>query len=349
VVLVGVHYTNATEVLEAAQRYSNLHIETSALAHFDAVETAVDRIGHERVIFGSGGPGRALQSPLNAVLLADIPEDAKRAILGGNAARLLGLDPVDVDLRPPVLPRNAFDVHTHYMPASAYDVPVVSNETLLARLGSWGTTTLASSSFNGFAADLIEGNRETVEASAAGHGQGGLLVMDPADYEASAADLRRWGDAPGIRGVKIHSFYSGVPTADRRMADLFGLLGERGMPVKIHNDGPEWHVALGAYARAHPRQPILIAHAGPGSPAVEAAQLAADHEFVYIELASSFANLPVMREVVRIAGPGKIAWGTDAPLLDPRFILGSYMDAGVGPDAAPDVYRVIPDRIFSAD
>ena len=88
--LVGVHYSNATEVLEAAQRYPNLSLETSGFAHFAAVETAVARIGHERVLFGSGGPGRAAQAPLNMVLLADIPDDAKRAILAGNAARLLG-------------------------------------------------------------------------------------------------------------------------------------------------------------------------------------------------------------------------------------------------------------------
>jgi hypothetical protein len=55
-----------------------------------------------------------------------------------------------------------------------------------------------------------------------------------------------------------------------------------------------------------------------------------------------------MRAHVEIATPAKIAWGTDAPLLDPRFVLGSYMDAGVGPDVAPNVYRAVPERIFGA-
>lgn len=347
VVLIGVHYSNATEVLEAAQRYANLHVDTSGFAHLAAVETAVARIGHERVLFGTGGPGRAHQAPLNAVLLAQVPEEARRAILAGNAARLLGIGSPDVDLAQPVLPHDAFDVHTHFMPTSAYDVPRVPNEELLATLSAWGTTAIAGSSFNAFAADLRRGNQETVEASAAGGGQGGLLVMDPADYEASAQDLDRWGGAPGIRGVKIHSYYAGVPTADRRMAELFRLLAARRMPVKIHNDGPDWHVALGSYARAHPALPILIAHAGPGTPSLEAAQLAAAHENVFIELASSFANLPTMREAVRIAGSAKVAWGTDAPLLDPRFVLGSYADAGVGPEAAPGVYRDTAIRIFN--
>jgi predicted TIM-barrel fold metal-dependent hydrolase len=351
VVLTGVHYSNATEVLEAARRYPNLHVETSAFAHFAAVETAVARIGHERVLFGTGGPGRAAQAPLNMVLLAGISDDQKRAILAGNAARLFGLSGVraaDVDLSPPVLPSNAFDVHSHYMPHSAYDLPIVTNDALLSTLGAWGTMTLASSSFNAFAADLPAGNRETAAASrnGAAAGQGGLIVADPADYDATAADLDRFGDAPGIRGVKIHSFYSGVPTGDARMARLFDLLGRRGLPVKIHNDGPAWEVALGEYARRHPSLRILLAHSGPGAPSLVAARLAADHEGVYLELASSFANLPIMRELVAIAGPSKIAWGTDAPLIDPRFVLGSYMDAGVGPTEAPEVYRAVPERIF---
>lgn len=350
VILVGVHYSNATEALEAAQRYDNLHVETSGMAHLAAVETAVARIGHERVLFGTGGPARAHQAPLNAVLLAELTNDAKRAILGGNAARLLGLPSGEIDLTPPVLPRDAFDVHTHYMAASAYDVPGVANADLLSRLAGWGTTSTVSSSFNAFASDLVEGNRETVHASGtpAVPGQGGLLVMNPADVEASADLLARWGDAPGIRGAKIHAWYAGVPTADGRMAELFRLLAGRRMPVKIHNDGPGWDAALGSYARAYPDLRILIAHAGLGTPSAEAARLAADHEHVYIEFASSFASVASMREAVRIAGPGKVAWGTDAPLLDPRFVLGSYMDAGLGPEAAPGVYRENGSRIFGA-
>ena len=137
VVLVGVHYSNAVEALEVAQRHEQLHVETSGMAHFGAVEFAVDRIGHERVLFGSGGPGRALQAPLNMVLLANLSDDAKRAILAGNACRLLNLSPAQVDLKPPTLPTDAFDVHSHYMPASAYDVPVVSDEELLPWLRTW--------------------------------------------------------------------------------------------------------------------------------------------------------------------------------------------------------------------
>ena len=50
------------------------------------------------------------------------------------------------------------------------------------------------------------------------------------------------------------------------MADLFDLLADYGRPVKIHNEGDGWDVALLEIARAHPRLPIVVAHAGLGTP-----------------------------------------------------------------------------------
>ena len=85
-------------------------------------------------------------------------------------------------------------------------------------------------------------------------------------------------------------------------------------------------------ARAHPRLPIVIAHCGPGTPTAAAAQVAADSERVYVELSSSFADLPAVQAAVRIAGPERLLYGTDAPLLDPAYVLGTYQDADMPPE-----------------
>lgn len=53
------------------------------------VEMAVRELGAERVIYGSDVGGRSFASQLAKVLGADIPDDAKRLILGGNLCRLL--------------------------------------------------------------------------------------------------------------------------------------------------------------------------------------------------------------------------------------------------------------------
>ena len=47
VVLVGAHYVHIADDLAAAERWPHLLLDTSRLAHFAAIETAVARIGHE--------------------------------------------------------------------------------------------------------------------------------------------------------------------------------------------------------------------------------------------------------------------------------------------------------------
>lgn len=53
-------------------------------------EMAVRELGAERVLYGSDAPGRSFASQLAKVQGADIPEGARRLILGGNLRRLLG-------------------------------------------------------------------------------------------------------------------------------------------------------------------------------------------------------------------------------------------------------------------
>ena len=52
-------------------------------------EMAVRELGAERVLFGSDAGGRSFASQLAKVTGADVPESAKRLILGGNLKRLL--------------------------------------------------------------------------------------------------------------------------------------------------------------------------------------------------------------------------------------------------------------------
>jgi predicted TIM-barrel fold metal-dependent hydrolase len=50
---------------------------------------AVRELGAERIIWGSDAGGRSVASQLSKVLGADIPEEARKLILGENLRRLL--------------------------------------------------------------------------------------------------------------------------------------------------------------------------------------------------------------------------------------------------------------------
>jgi predicted TIM-barrel fold metal-dependent hydrolase len=348
VVLVGAHYTHITDDLAAAERWPHLYLETSRLAHFDAVATAVARIGAERLLLGTGAPERPPTSPVNAVLAAPIPDDAKRAILGGNAARLLGLGShPPVRLRPPLIAAGAIDVHGH-LPPTPWDVPELTPDALADAQAARGVAITVVSSIEAIAADPSTGNAAAVAACATESRLRAYLVADARDLAVARADLHRWGDAPGVVGVKVHCEWSATPTASPAMADLFALLADHGRPVKIHVAGDGWDAALRAIADRHPHLPIIAAHAGPGTPSLSMARVAAATANVHLELASSFTSLSEVRAVIATAGESRILFGSDAPLLEPSFVLGSYADAGLVPASHPAVFRANAERLFGA-
>ena len=80
----------------------------------------------------------------------------------------------------------------------------------------------------------------------------GYVVADPTDLDSTADQLRRYLDAPGVLGVKVHGEWSGTPTtAPGDDATCSTSWRRFGRPVKIHNTGDGWDDAL-ARDRAPP-------------------------------------------------------------------------------------------------
>jgi predicted TIM-barrel fold metal-dependent hydrolase len=338
VVLAGWHYDNSVDTIAAARRYEHLHLDTSRAAHMGAIEIAAAAIGPERILLGSGAPFRAIQSSVNAILTARIGDDAKRAILGGNAARLLGLPTPEIQLPAVRKPARNIDVHTHSGPLP-WDANDLGDDQLLVELARQTNSTYAvASNILAIASDSEAGNREIVEGGRTIKGRVGYLAADPNDIEATREQIHRWGDAPGIVGAKVHCQWSHNLTGSRNIWELFKVLADFGKPVKIHNDGHDWDEHLLRIAREHPRLPIVVAHGGLGFPDLPAARLSATADNIYVEMCSSFAQIPTVREVVRIVPRHKFLFGTDAPLLEPSFVLGTYQDAGIPGDQQDDVY-----------
>lgn len=78
--------------IRAVRPYENVYLD---IAGGDPtagmVEMAVRELGAERVVYGSDAAGRSFASQLAKVESAKLPDDQKRAILGGNLRRILGM------------------------------------------------------------------------------------------------------------------------------------------------------------------------------------------------------------------------------------------------------------------
>ena len=63
-------YLHVEEAIDAAVEHANLYLETSAMPYPEHIRTAIDRVGPERVLFGSDGPGCNPRLELDKVRVA---------------------------------------------------------------------------------------------------------------------------------------------------------------------------------------------------------------------------------------------------------------------------------------
>ncbi|MFB3881966.1 MAG: amidohydrolase family protein [Armatimonadota bacterium] len=71
------------------ERYPRLHLDTSNYQLERGIADFVRRYGYDRLLYGSGSPNLQMGAALLTLAHADIPDDAKSAIAGGNLRRLL--------------------------------------------------------------------------------------------------------------------------------------------------------------------------------------------------------------------------------------------------------------------
>ena len=81
---------NPMDFLDAFKGRDNVYFDT-ALASADIIRKFIDKIGHERILFGSDVPFGTMKWELEKVLSLPIGDDKKEWILSKNLKRLIGL------------------------------------------------------------------------------------------------------------------------------------------------------------------------------------------------------------------------------------------------------------------
>ena len=80
------------EAIDIAKPYSNLYLDTgSSYTHYDKVKSAVEALGAERVLFGSGFTECNLDAQMGVVLESEISDSERETVFYGAAAQLFNL------------------------------------------------------------------------------------------------------------------------------------------------------------------------------------------------------------------------------------------------------------------
>jgi predicted TIM-barrel fold metal-dependent hydrolase len=89
-ILSGVNYLHEIRAaVVLLKKFESVHLETSCVMGYHAIDKLVDECGHGQILFGSAAPLQHLGANLEKVTNSDISDDAKEAVLAGNASRLL--------------------------------------------------------------------------------------------------------------------------------------------------------------------------------------------------------------------------------------------------------------------
>jgi hypothetical protein len=348
-VLLQAAYDVLAEVACAASELPDVYLDTARFATPNVIETLLESVGIDRILFGSGAPYYTPQASMNVVFRAALNDEQRALILHGNAERLFGLAQPVAPEQPAQARHYAgkkIDVHAH-LHAGSYRFPISATglAAALAECEHYRIETMIASSSVGIFYDMEAGNAEMQALIEHEPRFRGYVVVNANALERSCAEMDRYYQHPSFVGAKIHCEYSEQPTGGEPMRVLFAEIARRGRPVKIHNDGPGWQYAIRDLARAHPQLPIIVAHGGPrGTGAI-----IADCPNVYLEFCSSHAVRGVIPDALAAVGAGRLLYGSDQDLLHPGFVLGTYHDAGLTPDEEERVMYSNAKRLFKLD
>jgi len=351
-VLLDTFYGNMAEVMHVMRRFRHVYAETNGLATINAVGIMAEAVGYERLLYGSAAPLRPMQKAMNEILVADIPERHKAAILGGNATKLFHIREKDVAGRPgleslePVhFAEPVFDVHSHlgywHLPCRDEDY---DPGPMLARMKRLGIVRSVVSSYESMRYDIAAGNRRVMDGIKGHPELQGYVEIDPWHLELSCAEMDRYYSMPNVGGCEVELTHIPCPTGSPQVRALMREVARRGKPILFmaasENDGPiEREIA-----REHPRLSIIHAHGA--SP--DWCRAVRDTPNLFVEYCFSRPSHHNLREAIDILGPKRILFGSDQTLLCPAAELGLYIDANMSAEERRFVLHGNAERIFGA-
>jgi len=354
VVARGLSWIEARRTEYLLGKTENLCIECSSYHVHRVLERYCERFGAHRLLFGSNTLSQSLGAARALIDYAEIQDEARRLIAGGNLARLLKLD-----ARPPDYPQTdeqddailacartgrrlhvspVIDAHAHVGHDGAMGVGYITMghgdiEHMLERNRRIGIEKLCCSSWLGIWADVDAGNALTAEIVARYPDQVvGLECINPAYTPDAATAIRKWHEEHGFCGLKPYGPRISFEYTDPALAAWFEYANEHRLFVLLHEQ-PGFIEQVARLSEQYPNVAWLLAHSGGSwSMARQRAPLAAERPNVFLELTYTPVPLGVIEFLVETAGVEKVIFGTDAPMRDPipqfGWVAYAHLDEG---------------------
>lgn len=336
IVLLGPGYGTLGEALSAAAQRPNTLVSTSGFITPGAVEIAVDMIGLENLVFGSGSPESCIRPAVNMIIGSELPKQDQQKLLSGNMRRVIAErmaklgktlsatvdDSVYLGRR---FSRPIIDVHGHLGP---WPFPMRNPDADCVRdlAGRWGITKTILSHTKAIVNDFVEGNAELAESIAGSDDLYGYVTINSNYVEESIREIDKYLHLPSFVGVKYHPGYAAVSIDSPATFKIAEHFADRKTPFLIHTWGASEVAKVGRLAQQFPGLPIIMGHGG-ATGWREAIDVIKNSPNVYTEFCNSATDPAKARETIDAVGAERVLFGTDAGLFDPAFCMGLYEEA----------------------
>ena len=164
----------------------------------------------------------------------------------------------------------------------------------------------------------------------------GFATLHP-DFPEPEKELERAASL-GLHGIKLHPDFQQFPIDDRRMWPAYAWCEAHGFPILFHTGDRRYeysnpHLVLNLL-EAFPDIKLICAHFGGYSEWDEAAKCLPGTN-VCVDTSSSFFALTDERimELIGLYGEGRIFFGTDYPMWEPKAELERFLSLPLSPEA----------------
>ena len=326
--------------------HDNLHIEFSNYQINRGLERYVADFGDERLLFGTGMTAKSPGAARAYMDYAQVPDESRRRIAGGNLKRLLygqgpenpaprhrTDDPIIADAREGrPLSAPTIDAHSHALHAggqTAGELVMYDGDAEgMLELNRWcGIDRIAMMSWNGpICTDAQDGN-ETIWRAIQAFGKTviGVAVIDPTHMDAAEIEeeIKLRYVEQGFVGMKPYPQMN-LSYEDQAFMPWWEFGNRHRLYALVHvTDETGGVPATGRLADRFPDVSWIIAHAGMSWRfAEEVVAAVREHPNVYAEITYTTVTNRCIEFLVKAAGENRVVFGTDQPFRDPRQQLG---------------------------
>jgi predicted TIM-barrel fold metal-dependent hydrolase len=335
IVLLGTSWPQYRPIAAALSRCPNLHIEFSSLQANYAIELLGKIAGFERLLLGTEAQLKSPGAAKSFVDYAEIDEESRKLVAGGNLARLLKLEalpaPYPAREEEPVLAKVkrgeplddmlVIDAHAHWLPPGAvgagYAMPLGDPANMARRYKRMGIDKVCTADWLAIFGDWERGNELNAATLAAlPEMVVAYATLDPTE-PGFEEQIDYWHLTRGFKGMKPYFPKYQIPLNDPRFDPWWHFGNEHHLFGLLHGSN-NFVAEVRDLSARFPEVSWILAHSGASfGTARQYAQLANAAPNVFLEVTLTPVCHRVIELLVELAGADRVLFGTDSPMRDP--------------------------------